>query len=141
MATVVITPTAAEDLRRLVRTLSLPSDTVDRFKRSVEPLARFPLIGPALHGRWADYRFILGPWRWMLIVYVHDAGADRVSIVTIQDARSKVGTQHILEEADLEAIVGRTEGSMPLPDHWKVGFWGGPMPDWAAIVREQRDTH
>lgn len=88
MATVVVTPTAAEDLRRLVRTLSLPSDTVERFKRSVEPLARFPLIGSALYGRWADYRFLLGPWRWMLIVYVYDHGTDRVSIVTIQDARS-----------------------------------------------------
>jgi excisionase family DNA binding protein len=53
----------------------------------------------------------------------------------------KVGTQHILEEADLEAIVGGTEASRPLPDHWKVAFWGGPMPDWAAIVREQRDAH
>jgi hypothetical protein len=30
---------------------------------------------------------------------------------------------------------------MPLPEHWKRGFWGGPMPDWAAIVREQRSEH
>ncbi len=55
----------------------------------------------------------------------------------------KVGTQHILEEADLAAVLqGSVSGdSMPLPEHWKRGFWGGPMPDWAAIVREQRSEH
>jgi hypothetical protein len=36
----------------------------------------------------ADYRFVLGPWRWMIIVYVFDEAADRVAIVTIQDART-----------------------------------------------------
>lgn len=88
MATVVVTPTAEDDLRRLIRALSLPSDTVARFVRSVEPLARFPLIGPALPGRWSDYRFVLGPWRWMLVVYIYDAVPDQVAIVTVQDARS-----------------------------------------------------
>jgi excisionase family DNA binding protein len=55
----------------------------------------------------------------------------------------KVGTQHVLEEADLAAVLqGSGSGdSMPLPEHWKRGFWGGPMPDWAAIVREQRSEH
>jgi excisionase family DNA binding protein len=53
----------------------------------------------------------------------------------------KVGTQHVLEEDDLAAVIAGTEPSMPMPEHWKVGFWGGPMPDWTAIVREQRDTH
>ena len=55
----------------------------------------------------------------------------------------KVGTQHVLEEADLAAVLqgSASGGSMPLPEHWKRGFWGGPMPDWAAIVREQRSEH
>jgi hypothetical protein len=35
-----------------------------------------------------NYRFVLGPWRWMLIVYVFDEAQDRVAIVTIQDGRS-----------------------------------------------------
>jgi len=30
----------------------------------------------------------LGPWRWMLVVYVYFEDDDRVVIVTIQDARS-----------------------------------------------------
>jgi hypothetical protein len=46
------------------------------------------LIGAPLHGRWSNYRFLLGPWRWMIIVYVYDERDDRAAIVTIQDARS-----------------------------------------------------
>jgi hypothetical protein len=34
------------------------------------------------------YRFLLGPWRWMLIVYVHDEDVDRVTAIGIEDARS-----------------------------------------------------
>jgi plasmid stabilization system protein ParE len=88
MASVVVTPTAAADLVRLITTHSLPSDTRSRFRRSVESLGQFPSIGAPLHGRWAGYRFLLGPWRWMIVVYVYDEFGDRVAIVTIQDARS-----------------------------------------------------
>jgi len=59
-----------------------------RFKRSIEPLARFPLIGPPLGGRWTGFRFVLGPWRWMIVVHVFLDEEDRVVIVTIQDGRS-----------------------------------------------------
>lgn len=88
MAEVVVTPTAAADLATLITTHSLPADTTSRFKRSVASLSRFPLIGAPLRGRWSNYRFLLGPWRWMIVVYVYDEPADRVAIVTIQDARS-----------------------------------------------------
>ena len=88
MATVVVTPTALADLDNLIRTLSLPADTRDRLKRSLRPLTRFPRLGAPLEGRWSDFRFVLGPWRWMLVVYVFDDAIDRVAIVTIQDARS-----------------------------------------------------
>ncbi|SRR6266850_7333844 len=88
MATVVVTPTAAMDLTRLIATHSLPADTMARFKRSVATLASFPLLGAQLHGRWTDYRFVLGPWRWMLVVYDYDETLDRVAIVTIQDSRA-----------------------------------------------------
>jgi len=43
-----------------------------------------------LAGRWRDYRFILGPWRWMVIVYAYDAGTDIVAILTVQDGRTSV---------------------------------------------------
>lgn len=88
MPRVEIAAAAAADLRRLVRTHSLPGDTTRRVKKSLEPLQRFPLLGPELTGRWAGFRFILGPWRWMLIVYACVDEEDRVIVVTIQDARS-----------------------------------------------------
>lgn len=88
MATVVVTPTALADLATLIRTHSLPADTNERVKRALEPLSGFPLIGGRLFGAWARFRFVLGPWRWMLIVYAYDEAADRVAIITIQDARS-----------------------------------------------------
>lgn len=79
---------ATADLERLIRTHSLPKSTKQRFKRAVRPLARFPRLGPELGGRWSGFRFVLGPWRWMLVVYVHFESENRVVIVTIEDARS-----------------------------------------------------
>lgn len=88
MASVVVTPTARTDLRSLIRTHSLPPSTSERVRRSIGPSRDFPELGAQLHGRWASFRFILGPWRWMIIVYRYDPAADRVAIVTIQDGRS-----------------------------------------------------
>lgn len=88
MARVVVMPAAAEDLDRLILTHTLPQDTKERVKRSLRPLGRFPLLGAELAGRWKGLRFILGPWRWMVIVYSFDEDADQVSVVTIQDGRA-----------------------------------------------------
>lgn len=88
MATVDVTPTARRNLEALIETLSLPPSSVGRLRASLEPLRRFPRLGAPLEGRWASYRFVLGPWRWMLVVYRYDEAADRVDIVTIRDARS-----------------------------------------------------
>ena len=67
---------------------SLPPTTTDRFEASIRPLADFPLLGQALSGRWTGYRYLLGPWRWMIIVYEYDEDQDLVAVVTLQDARS-----------------------------------------------------
>ena len=88
MARVELSAAAVEDLDRLIRSHSLPSDTKERLKRSLRALERFPLLGPALEGRWTGFRFILGPWRWMVVVYVYLEPEDRVVIVTIQDGRA-----------------------------------------------------
>jgi plasmid stabilization system protein ParE len=83
-----LSPAAEEDLERLIVTHSLPADTKQRVRRSLAPLERFPFMGPALEGRWLGLRFLLGPWRWMLIIYIYLEEEDRVSVVTIQDGRS-----------------------------------------------------
>jgi plasmid stabilization system protein ParE len=93
LARVEVSGSAADDLDRLIRTHSLPKNTRQRFKRAVRPLARFPRLGPELGGRWSGFRFVLGPWRWMLVVYVHFETEDRVVIVTIQDARSSTAAR------------------------------------------------
>jgi hypothetical protein len=45
-------------------------------------------LGPELVGRWLGFRFVLGPWRWMLVIYVFLEAENRVAVVTIQDGRS-----------------------------------------------------
>lgn len=88
MARVELALAAVEDLEILIRTHSLPADTGARVARSLRPLQRYPLMGPALSGRWEGLRFLLGPWRWMLLVYVFLEDEDRVVVVTVQDGRS-----------------------------------------------------
>jgi hypothetical protein len=85
---VVVAPLAADGLDSLIRTHSLPSDTRQRVSRSVRPLERFPLLGARLQGRWSGYRFVLGPWRWMIVVYAYDEREDQVQIVAFEDGRS-----------------------------------------------------
>ena len=88
MARVIVAGPARQDLADLTSSHHRPPTTSDRVRRSIEPLARFPLLGPALAGRWDGFRSIVGPWPWMLIVYAYDDQQDLVIVVTIQDARS-----------------------------------------------------
>lgn len=88
MAQVELAIAAVVDLDSLIRTHSLPADTRERVARTLRSLAQFPKIGPPLAGRWEGFRFILGPWRWLIVVYMYIEAEDRVAVVTIQDARS-----------------------------------------------------
>jgi hypothetical protein len=88
VARVELTAVAIEDLEALIRFLSLPNDTKERIKRSLIVLERLPRLGAELTGRWTGLRFLLGPWRWMLLAYRYDADNDRIVVITIQDARS-----------------------------------------------------
>ncbi len=88
MPSVELAAAAVEDLDALIRTHTLPDDTKARVARSLRALERFPLLGPELGGRWEGHRFLLGPWRWMLLVYVYLDAEERVVVVTIQDGRS-----------------------------------------------------
>jgi hypothetical protein len=88
VARVELAGVAIEDLDTLIRTHSLPADTRARVAHSLRALERFPLMGPALSGRWEGFRFLLGPWRWLLLVYVFIEPEGRVVVVTVQDGRS-----------------------------------------------------
>jgi excisionase family DNA binding protein len=51
----------------------------------------------------------------------------------------KIGTQHVIEEEDLEAML--EDGLLPAPEDWDHMFSGDPMPNWEAIIRRQRAQH
>lgn len=53
---------------------------------------------------------------------------------------TKVGTQHLVDEHDLEALVDGSD-SLPLPEEWRYMSDGRPQPDWVRLVRESRESH
>ncbi len=52
----------------------------------------------------------------------------------------KVGTQHLVDEHDLAALVDGSD-SLPLPEEWRYMSDGRPQPDWVRLVRESRESH
>jgi plasmid stabilization system protein ParE len=89
MARVVVSAAAAEDIARLKITHRLPADANERIKSSIRSLGRFPRLGTPLEGGgWEGFRFVLGPWRWMVIVYDYAEDEELVVIATVQDGRS-----------------------------------------------------
>jgi hypothetical protein len=56
LARVVVTDSAARSLTELIDSHDLPADTLDRVRRTLEPLKRFPLLGPALDFAAPDVR-------------------------------------------------------------------------------------
>jgi excisionase family DNA binding protein len=45
----------------------------------------------------------------------------------------KIGTQQVIDEADLEAVADETEMA-PLPKALRTTFWGAPMPNVVAMI-------
>ena len=88
MARVVVTADARRDLYELITSRNLPADTADRLRDAIQPLANFPDIGPELVRPLDGRRFLLGPWRWMIVVYRHYPGRDLVAVVAIIDGRA-----------------------------------------------------
>lgn len=88
MTEIVVTPRAQRDVNEAIADLGLPGDTWGRVARSLRVLETFPLAGRALEGRWAPVRFILGPWPWMILLYLYDEPSERVDVVAAVDARA-----------------------------------------------------
>lgn len=53
----------------------------------------------------------------------------------------RIGTQHVIDAADLDAVVSDAGDAVPLPAAWRKTFWGGPMPNWVAAIRRSRSEH
>lgn len=52
----------------------------------------------------------------------------------------KVGTQHVIDEQDLQRLV-EEPWPVEIPPELRAGPLGEAQPDWVAIIREQRDGH
>ncbi|MGI8658486.1 MAG: helix-turn-helix domain-containing protein [Candidatus Limnocylindria bacterium] len=53
---------------------------------------------------------------------------------------TKVGTQHMVEEADLDQV--RPEALLSAPDGWWTEtHTGEPLPDFMSVLRRQRTEH
>jgi plasmid stabilization system protein ParE len=88
MATIEVTRLAREELRALIESRRLPDDTRERVKRSLRTLEDFPRAGKQLSGVWRDCRALIGPWGWLIVVYIYVEAEDRVVIVAFHDART-----------------------------------------------------
>lgn len=49
----------------------------------------------------------------------------------------KIGTQHLIEEVDLEETLV-DEGSLPVPAAWTITWTGEPQPDWVRVIHRSR---
>jgi hypothetical protein len=85
---IIVTPQARRDVDQAIATLNLPDDAWARIARSLRGLETFPLAGPELGGRWAPTRFVLGPWPWMILLYLYEESSSRVFVVAMHDGRS-----------------------------------------------------
>jgi excisionase family DNA binding protein len=52
----------------------------------------------------------------------------------------KIGTQHVIEEADLEAALDRPD-TLALPESWRFTASGRPMPNVVAAIQRSRQGH
>jgi excisionase family DNA binding protein len=52
----------------------------------------------------------------------------------------KIGTQHVIEEQDLDALVEPAR-SLPLPERWRRFDSGRPVPDFVAAIHRSRRQH
>ena len=52
----------------------------------------------------------------------------------------KVGTQHLIDEGELDRLADRP-APLEVPGGWGTLPDGSPAPDWASIVRRARDSH
>lgn len=88
MAAIEVTREARDELRALIETRQLPADTRERVSRSLLMLEDFPRAGRQLSGVWRDCRALIGPWGWLILVYMYIEVEDRVVVIAFHDART-----------------------------------------------------
>jgi hypothetical protein len=88
MTTIEVTRLARDELRELIETRELPTDTRERVSRALLTLEEFPRAGTQLSGIWRDCRALIGPWGWLIVVYMYIEAEDRAVVIAFHDART-----------------------------------------------------
>lgn len=88
MPTIEVTRLARDELRELIETRQLPADTRERVFRTLLILEEFPRAGKQLSGAWRDCRALIGPWGWLIVVYIYIEAEDRAVVIAFHDART-----------------------------------------------------
>lgn len=88
MPPIEVTRLAREELRELIKTRDLPADTRERLSRSLLTLEEFPRAGKQLSGVWRDCRALIGPWGWLIVVYMYVESEDRIVVIAFHDGRT-----------------------------------------------------
>jgi mRNA-degrading endonuclease RelE of RelBE toxin-antitoxin system len=88
MTTIEVTRLARDELHELIETRKLPADTRERVSRTLLTLEEFARVGKQLSGLWRDCRALIGPWGWLIVVYMYIEAEDRVVVVAFHDART-----------------------------------------------------
>ncbi|HUC01170.1 MAG TPA: hypothetical protein VMS11_15235 [Solirubrobacterales bacterium] len=83
-----VTREARDALHELIETRQLPPDTRQRVSRSLLVLEKFPRAGKQLSGVWRDCRALIGPWGWLVVVYMYIEAEGRVVVIAFHDART-----------------------------------------------------
>ena len=52
----------------------------------------------------------------------------------------KIGTQHVIEEVDLDAVLDDGE-MLSVPERWQTSDSGRPLPNVVAAIRRSRRGH
>lgn len=53
----------------------------------------------------------------------------------------KVGTQHLVDEGELDALLDEDDEMAELPEEWKLMTDGTPQPNWVRLIRSSREGH
>jgi excisionase family DNA binding protein len=53
----------------------------------------------------------------------------------------KVGTQHLVDERELDELLDDEDDMLPLPPEWRTMRDGRPQPNWVRLLREDRASH
>lgn len=88
MPVIEVTRQARDELRGPIESRQLPADTPERVSRSLLTLEEFPRAGKQLSGVWRDCRALIGPWGWLIVVYMYMESHDRVVVIAFNDART-----------------------------------------------------